>query len=77
MHDLVVDAGADDAGERRVAPVALERADGTRIADHPRGDLVELAGGDARDDVRGNHVQHLGGEAAGDAHFFDFFRGFN
>ncbi|WP_242495845.1 hypothetical protein [Salinicola tamaricis] len=33
---------------------------------------VELAGGDAGDDVGGDHVEHGGGLTAGFAHFFDF-----
>ena len=48
VDDLVVDAGADRAGERRVRAVALERGDGARVADHALGDGVEVAGGDAR-----------------------------
>ena len=47
VHDLVVDRGADGAGERRVA-VALERRDAAVRADVVLGERVELAGGDTR-----------------------------
>ena len=40
-------------------------------------DAIQFAGRDTGFDVRGDHLQHLGGQSAGDAHFFDFFRGFN
>ncbi len=40
-------------------------------------DPVEFAGGDARLDVRPDHAQHLGGQPAGDTHFFDFLGGFD
>ena len=38
-------------------------------------DAVQLLGGHAGLDVLPDHVQHLGREAAGDAHFFLLFRG--
>jgi hypothetical protein len=37
--------------------------------------MVELAGGDAGFDEGGDVVEHLGGQTARDAHFFDFLRG--
>ena len=40
-------------------------------------DPVEFAGADPWLNVRFDHLQHLGGKTAGDAHFFDFVRGFN
>ena len=38
-------------------------------------DIVELLGGHPRHDVGTNHVEHLGGEASRDTHFFLVFRG--
>jgi len=40
-------------------------------------DTVQLAGGDTRLNMRLDHLQHFGGQSARDAHFFDFFRGFD
>ena len=37
-------------------------------------DAIQLAGADARFDVGFDHFQHFGGQAAGNAHFFDVFR---
>jgi hypothetical protein len=36
---------------------------------------VELIGGDIRPYVRRNEIEHFRSEAAGDAHFVDFFLG--
>src|SRR5690606_3031139 len=74
VHDLVVDAGADDAGERRVAAVAEERADGAGVADHARGDLVKLAGRDARAQLGLQHVQDAGQDLSGGTHPGDLGR---
>jgi hypothetical protein len=38
-------------------------------------DAIELLGGHPRLHVRGDDLQHLGGQAAGDAHLLDLFRG--
>ena len=38
---------------------------------------VQLLGGDAGLDVFADHVEHVGGQAPGDAHFFLFCRGLN
>ncbi|MNJ72496.1 hypothetical protein D3C77_691530 [compost metagenome] len=38
-------------------------------------DAIQLLGGDPGLDVGLDHFQHLGGQAAGDAHLLDFFRG--
>ncbi|MPM74668.1 hypothetical protein SDC9_121657 [bioreactor metagenome] len=38
-------------------------------------DTIQLAGADARFNKRFDHFQYISGQAASDAHFFDFFRG--
>ncbi|MNW08260.1 hypothetical protein D3C71_2050160 [compost metagenome] len=39
-------------------------------------DAIEFFGGDPRLDVVGNHLQHIGGKFAGNAHFCDVLWGF-
>ena len=43
------------------------------IEDEVVAELVELAGGDARHDMRRDEVERLGGQAAGPAHAFEAF----
>jgi len=40
-------------------------------------DVVELLGGNARFNMRLDHSQYIGGKSPGNAHFFDFFCGFD
>ena len=74
MADHVVDRRADRLREAVVADVGRDRllhVDNVLVADP-----VQLFGGHARLHERGDHVQHLGRQAAGDAHHLDFFWGF-
>ena len=73
VADHFVDRGADRLGK---AVVVQRRRDCLLHVDHVVvADAVELAGGDAGLDIGRNHFEHVGGEAAGDAHFFEFFGG--
>ena len=38
-------------------------------------DTIQLAGADARFNIRFDHLQHFGSQSASDAHFFDIFWG--
>ena len=38
-------------------------------------DAIQLAGADARFNIRFDHLQHFGSQSASDAHFFDIFWG--
>ena len=63
---------------RREAPVAdVGRDRLLHVDDVVVADAVELVGGDAGLHVRRDHVQHLGGQAAGHAHLLDLFGGFD
>ena len=68
VDDLVVDARADRARERRMAAVALERRHRARVADHALGDLSSAPVVDARAELRGEHVEDVGQDASGAAH---------
>src|SRR5690606_29540171 len=69
----MVDGGADGLGK----PLVVEGGgDGLLDADDVLvADGVELGGGHPRHHVGTDHVQYLGGQAAGDAHLGDFVRG--
>src|SRR5690606_28455762 len=71
VADDMVDRGADRFGETLV----IERGgDGLlHLSDVLVADAVELARGHAGFYVFADHLQHLGGQAAGNAHAFDFF----
>ena len=74
VHDLVVDRDADVAGK---AAIIEERAAPAPFVDQARGELVDLAGGNARHDGQGNFLENLAGRAATDAHALDFLGGFD
>jgi hypothetical protein len=71
VDDLVVDAGADRAGERRVRAVALEGGDGPGVADHALGDQIQLAGRHPRTQLGANDLQDAGQDLPGLAHARD------
>jgi hypothetical protein len=77
------DAVADDvvhgrADRRREAPVADVGGDRLlHVDDVVVADTVQFGGGHARLHVRGDHLQDLGGQAAGHAHLLDVFGGFD
>ena len=73
VADDVVDRGADGLGEAAVADVGRDRA--LHVDDVVVADAVQFLGAHARFHVRGHHLQHLGGQPAGDAHLLDFCRG--
>ncbi len=65
----MVDRGAD---RLREAFVVERGRDGFLLVDDVvMADAVQLFGGHARLDVVGDHLQHIGGEFAGDTHFGD------
>lgn len=74
VADLVVYRGTDGFGET----VVVERGrDGLLLIDGVVvADLVQLIGGDAGLNVRGNHAQLFRSQSTGYAHFFDIVRGF-
>ncbi|CPH72588.1 Uncharacterised protein [Bordetella pertussis] len=72
MTDLVVDRGADGAGEGRVAGWGVAyggRLDLQFVGQVGQAQLVQLARRDAWFDVRRNEVEDFGGVLAGGAHF--------
>jgi hypothetical protein len=74
VDDLVVDGDAQAAWERpaRVDPgVALEGRDRARLADVGLGELVEVAGRDARLQLLFHEGEDLGHDPAGTAHALD------
>jgi hypothetical protein len=73
VADDVVDRGADGLGEAAVVEV---RGYGLLyLHDMVVAEAVEFVGGDARLDVIADHVEDLGGQAAGLAHLLLLFRG--
>src|SRR5690606_34374002 len=66
VADDVVDRGADRGGEAAVAHVGRDRA--LDVDDVVVADPVQLGGGHAGLHVGGHDLEHLGGQAAGDAH---------
>src|SRR3989338_5947211 len=78
VADLMVDRGANRFWIRLMSAgrVIQRRGDGVlHIDDKVMAQLVQLIGRYARLGERGNVVKHFAGQAAGDAHFFDFLRG--
>src|SRR5690606_1991378 len=73
VADDVVDRDAGGLGVAAVADIGRDRA--LHVDDVVVADAVQLLGVHARLHVRGDHLQHLGGQAAGDAHLLDFFGG--
>src|SRR5690606_8034562 len=73
MADDVVDRDAGGLGIAAVADVGRDRA--LHLHDVVVADAVQFLGAHARLHVRGDHFQHLGGQAAGDAHLLDCFGG--
>ena len=73
VADDVVDRGADRGREALVADVGRDRL--LHVDDVVVADAVQLGGGHAGLHVRGDDLQHLGGQAAGDAHLLDLVRG--
>jgi hypothetical protein len=69
VADHAVHRGAQGFRETVVADVGRRRL--LHLADVFVAAPVELLGGDAGRHVFGNHLQHLGGQAAGDAHLGD------
>ena len=73
VADHMVDRGADGLREAVVADVG---GNGLLLADDELvAEAVQLVGGDPGHDMGLDHVQHVGGQAAGNAHFLLFFRG--
>src|SRR5690606_35358577 len=65
-----------DAGGARIALVAQVGGHGLlHVDDVVVADAVEFQGGDAGLDVLGHDLEHLGGQAAGDAHLLDLLGG--
>src|SRR5690606_27576695 len=73
VADDVVDGDAGGLGVAPVADVGRDRA--LHVDDVVVADAVQFLGAHPRLHVRGDHFQHLGGQAAGDAHLLDFFGG--
>ncbi|MNZ58540.1 hypothetical protein D3C78_765520 [compost metagenome] len=71
----VVDRGADRLGEALVVERRRDRL--LLVDDVVVAQAVELFGGDTGLDVLFDHLQDFGGQAAGDAHLFDVFGGFD
>ena len=67
MADDIVHRGADGLGE---AVVVERRGDGLlHVDDVVVAEGIQFVCGDARLDVGGDHLQHVGGQLAGDTHF--------
>ncbi|MNP65256.1 hypothetical protein D3C76_1608330 [compost metagenome] len=70
MADHMVDRGADRLGE---ALVVEGRGNGLlHVDDVVVADAVQFLGGHAGFDMLADHLQHFGGQAAGNAHLLDF-----
>ena len=75
VADHMIQRGADGFGE---TVVIQGGGNGLLfIDDIVMAEAIQLIGGDARLNMGRDHFQHLGGETPGNAHFFDFFGGFN
>ena len=72
MADHVVHRGADRLREAAVVERRRDRLE--LVDDEVVADPVELVRRDAGFDVRPDHVEHVGRQAAGDAHLLLFFR---
>ena len=69
VADDVVDGDAGRGGEGRAAVVEAG-GDGVLLVDHVIVTAaVKFSGGNTGDDVRLDHVEHIGGKASRDAHF--------
>ncbi len=68
VADHVIDRGADRL--REAAVIQGGRNGLLHVHDELVAAGIELVGGDAGYDVRADHVQHVRGQAAGDAHLF-------
>ena len=79
IRDTVTDHFIDrNADGFRIAVIAEAGGNGLLLVnDIVVTDAVQFAGADARFDVGFDHFQHFGGQAAGNAHFFDVFRCLN
>ncbi len=78
VTDLVVHRGADRLRKRAVARrrIVERRRHGVLHVDHVSvAKVVQLPGGDAGTHVRRDEIEHLGGEATGDAHPLDLLGG--
>ena len=74
--DAVTDDVVDrDAGGFGIAAIAQRGGDGAVGDDVIVADLVEIAGHGAGADVRGDHVEGFGGQAAGGAHWGEVLEG--
>ncbi len=69
LIDVQIDFGYGRVARRRV--VQRRRNGLLDVHDVVVREAVELVGRDAGAHVRGQHVQHLGGKASGDAHALD------
>jgi hypothetical protein len=69
VADHVVDRGAHGLREAAIADVGRDRA--LHVHDVVVADAVEFLGGHARFHVGRDDLQHLGGQAACDAHFLE------
>ena len=73
VADHVVDRGAHRLGVAAITDVGRDRA--LHLDDVVMADPVQFLGAHARLDVVADQVEHFGGQAAGDAHLFDFLGG--
>ncbi|RMS02430.1 hypothetical protein ALP75_200820 [Pseudomonas syringae pv. actinidiae] len=74
VADHLIDRGADRLGKAFVVQRSRDRL--LLVDDVVMADAVQFFGGDARLDMGRDHFQNFGGQAAGDAHLFNVFRGF-
>src|SRR5690606_17928400 len=75
VTDHMVHRGADGLREAAVAEVGGDRL--LVVDDEVVADPVQLLGGHARLDMLPDHVQHVGGKGAGDAHHLLLFGRFD
>ena len=75
VADHVVDRGADGFGKAFI--VEWGRDGLLLVYDVIVANAVEFAGTDTGLHMRRDHLEHLGRQTAGGAHFLDFFRGFD
>lgn len=73
VADHLVDGGANGFGKSFVVKGG---GDGLlHINDMVVANLIQFSGADPRFDVLANHIQHICGKTASDAHFFQLFGG--
>src|SRR6185437_4021308 len=75
VADHVIHRGTD--GLRKAAVIQIRRHRFLHAHDVVVADAVELIRGHPRHHVLGDHVEHVGGEAPGNAHLFLLFGGFD